>query len=98
MRIVYLDSDFRCHISDDGTMSAFETDFFDGKCEEFIAGHRIVPEGRSWKREDGKVFPGPMISLLKPLDQLDAAQRQYEREQLADMRMALNALGVNVDG
>ena len=28
--VIYIDADFKCHVSDDGTMTAVETDFFDG--------------------------------------------------------------------
>ena len=28
MKTIYLDSDFKCHIFDDGTMTSVETDFF----------------------------------------------------------------------
>lgn len=95
---VYLDKDFKCHVSDDGTMTAVETDFFDGKCNELIEGYRYVPAGESWQREDGEVFEGEMIAPWKDYAELDAAQREYEQELLADMKNALNELGVNVDG
>ena len=36
---IYIDSDYKCHISDDGTMREFDVPFFDGKCAEFIAGY-----------------------------------------------------------
>lgn len=92
---IYIDNDFKCHVTDDGSMTAVETDFFDGKCDEFIEGYRLVPNGESWTREDGEVFEGEMIAPWKPFAELDAAQREYEREQLEDMREALRVLGVN---
>lgn len=93
---IYIDSDFKCHLNDVGTMTVVETDFFDGKCKEFIEGYRLVPAGESWTRSDGVVFVGEMIAPWKPYSELDAAQREYEREQLADMRAALELLGVSV--
>lgn len=95
---VYLDKDFKCYVSDDGAMAAAEAEFFDGKCTEFIEGYRYVPAGGSWKREDGEVFEGEMIAPWKDYAELDAAQREYERQQMEDMREALSVLGVNVDG
>ena len=92
MKTIYIDSDFKCHTSNDGTMTAVETDWFDGKCDAFIEGYRFVPEGESWTRDDGEVFRGEMIAPWKPYDALDAAQRQYEREQMADMENALAIL------
>lgn len=80
MKTVYLDSNFKCHTSDDGTMMAIETDFFDGKCDVFIEGYLFVPNGESWKREDGRVFYGEMIAPWKGYSELDNAQREYERQ------------------
>lgn len=78
MKTVYLDSDFKCHVTDDGTMTAIETDKFDGKCDAYIEGTRYVPEGKSWTRSDGKVFHGEMITLWKDSRILQAYQEQYE--------------------
>ena len=73
-------------------MTAVETDAFDGKCDTYIAGYRLIPSGESWTRSDGVVFTGEMVAPWKPYDELDAAQRQYEREQMADMENALAIL------
>lgn len=62
---VYLDSDFRCHLTDDGTMTAVETDAFDGKEKAYIEGFRYVPDGEVWTRSDGVEFQGLM--MLKSL-------------------------------
>lgn len=94
---IFIDSDYKCHAENDGTMTEVETEFFDGKCKAFIEGYRFVPAGESWTRGDGTVFKGEMVAPWKPFSELDAAQRQYEREQLADMKAALNLLGVSVD-
>lgn len=82
---------FKCHTAqnDEGTLIPCETDFFDGKCEAFIMGYRFVPAGESWTREDGTVFTGEMIAPRKNYVELDAAQRAYEHEQMADMENAL---------
>jgi hypothetical protein len=32
MKTIYIDSDFKCHVTNDGTMKAVETEFFDGNC------------------------------------------------------------------
>ena len=76
---VYIDVNYKCHVSNDGTMTEVNTDFFDDKCKEFIEGYRLVPNGQTWTREDGVVFTGEMIVPWKPYDELDAAQREYER-------------------
>lgn len=99
---IYIDKDFKCHLTNDGTMTAVGTDAFDGKCDTYIEGYRFVPSGETWTREDGQVFTGEMISPWVDWTTLDAAQRVYEREQLAalqaqnaDMAAALEVLGVS---
>lgn len=93
---VYIDSDFKCHATNtNGIFREVETDFFDDKCTTFIEGYRFVPAGESWKRSDGVVFRGEMISPWKPYKELDAAQREYERQKLAD---AENALAILLGG
>ncbi len=95
---IYIDNNYRCHVTDDGTLTAIETDAFDGKCTEYIEGYRYVPAGQTWTREDGEEFSGEMIAPWKPWDELDNAQRAYEREQIAQYETALteieSALGV----
>ena len=97
---VYIDSEYRCHTTNpDGTYTALETDFFDGKCAAYIEGYRFVPAGETWTRPDGVVFRGEMIAPWKDWRELDEAQRDYEREQLAAYEQALSeieaALGVS---
>ena len=96
---IYIDNDYKCHVTDDGTMTAVDTDAFDGKCDEYIEGYRFVPAGQAWMREDGVEFSGEMIAPWKPWNELDAVQRKYEREQITQYESALTeieaALGVN---
>lgn len=100
MKTVFLDPiTFVCHTSQNETNMRipYETDFFDGKCDTFVEGYRCVPAGEFWTRSDGVVFEGEMIAPWKPFDELDTAQREYERALIADMRTALATLGVTVD-
>ena len=84
--IVYLDTDFKCHTSDpDGTYTALETDFFSDKCQTYIEGYRFVPTGAVWTRSDGVIFRGEMIAPWKPWQELDAAQREYERQRVSEL-------------
>ena len=96
MKTIYIDSDFKCHATDDSTRIAVETDFFDGKCDAFIEGYRVIPSGESWTRSDGVVFQGEMISPWKNYAELDATQREYERKLLAEYTEALKVVGVTV--
>ena len=87
--LIYLDSDFICHLTNDGTMREYETDFFDGKCDEFIEGYRIVPDGETWVREDSKVFIGEMISPAVDYNELAMAQAEYEHKLLVEYKTTL---------
>lgn len=94
MKTIYLDPDFQCHVTDDGTMAPVETDAFDGKCDAFIEGYRYIPAGQSWIREDGTVFQGGMIAPWRDYSLLCEFQTQYEAAQaeMADMKAALEAI------
>lgn len=80
---IYIDSDFKCHISNDGTLREVETaenngfDFFANKCDEFIEAYRYVPEGETWTREDGEVFNGCMIAPWKDITDVLEVQNAY---------------------
>ena len=86
MKTIYIDSDFKCHLTNDDTRTAIETDFFDGICDVMVEGYRFVPAGQTWTRRDGVVFEGEMIAPWKPWNELDVAQREYEREQLSQLK------------
>lgn len=97
--LIYIDSDFKCHAANpDGMYTAAETDFFEGKCDAYIEGYRFIPAGESWTRPDGVTFTGEMIAPWKDWRELDAAQRAYERQLIAEYEQALSeieaALGV----
>ena len=81
MRTIYIDSEYKCHPSNDGTMTAVETSFFDGKCHTFIEGYCY---------DDSKDYTP--IYPWKPYNELYAAQREHERQLLADAEKALAIL------
>ena len=94
---IYVDKDYRCRTSNpDGIYTPVETDFFDGKCDAYIEGYRLIPAGATWTREDGVVFTGEMIAPWKPFEELASAQAAYERRQLADYMEALKIVGVSI--
>lgn len=78
---IYIDSDYKCYTSSVDGLTAVETDAFDGKCSAYIEGFRYIPSGSTWTRSDGMTFQGEMIVPWKPWAELDAAQKEYEREQ-----------------
>lgn len=75
MRMIYIDSDYKCHVTNDGTMTAVETDFFDGKCDIFVEGYCY---------DDRKGYL--QIYPWKPYNELDAVQRDYERQLLEEYK------------
>ena len=80
---IYLDSEYHCHLTNDGTRRAVVTDVFDGKCAAYIEGYRFVPAGESWTREDGVIFQGEMIAAAEDYSGLEKAQKQYKLDELA---------------
>lgn len=96
MRTIYIDTEFKCHVTNDGTMTAVETSYFDGKCDEYIEGYRFIPDGAEWVKEDGSVFYGEMIAPWKSHIELERAQMTHERQLLAEYAEALKVLGVTV--
>lgn len=94
---IFIDSDCKCHTSDDGTMRSFEVSFFDYKCPELIEGYRYVPRGETWTRSDGEVFQNGMITPCKDYSELEEYEWQTVeniRKALADADAALAELGV----
>lgn len=97
---IYIDSDFKCHVSPGEGLTAVETDAFDGRCRQYIEGYRFVPAGQTWIREDGQEFAGEMVAPWRDYGLLLELQALYEEEQAkqADMKAALTeietALGV----
>jgi hypothetical protein len=76
---IYIDSEFKCHLTNDGTMREIETDFFDNRCDAFIEGYRYVPADEVWVREDGEKFTGTMISPWRDYSILAEFQAQYDK-------------------
>ena len=78
---IYIDSDYKCHLSDDGARRAFDVPFFDVKCAEFVEGYRYVPSGETWTRADGQTFTGEMITPWRDYSSLAAIQAAVDRTQ-----------------
>ena len=96
---IYIDNDFKCHISLADGLTVIETDAFDGKCRQYIEGYRFVPSGETWTREDGEVFTGEMVAPWRPYEILTEFQAIYEEEQAkqADMAAALEILNITTE-
>lgn len=92
MKEIFLDSEFKCHLYNDGTMITIKTDIFDGMCDKFIEGHRFVPNGETWTRYDGEIFHGQMVAPWENYAELDAAQRTHEKRLLEDYETNLAEL------
>ena len=97
---IYIDNDFKCHVSASDGRRAIEVNDFNGKCPEWIESYRFVPEGETWTRGDGEVFTN-MVSPWKDLGEAYAAQAAYVTAQNAQYEAALSeievALGVNAE-
>lgn len=77
--MVYVDSEKKCHTENlDGTFREVENKFFDDKCQTFIEGY-CYDDSKGYEH----IYP------WKNHNELDAAQREYERKKLADAENAL---------
>lgn len=97
MKTIYIDSEFKCHVTSGEGLTPIETDAFDDKCDAYIEGYRFIPAGQTWTRADGMVFTGEMIAPWKSWAELDAAQREYEREQYTALLSKLSEVYENAD-
>ena len=97
MKTIYIDADFKCYLEDAEGRTAIETSVFDDIAPAVIEGYRYVPDGQSWTREDGTVFTGEMVAPWKDSRELEALQRDYERQKLAEYESALKTLGVQTE-
>ena len=95
--MIYIDSEFKCHVTSGEGLTPIETDAFDDKCDAYIEGYRFIPAGQTWTRADGMVFTGEMIAQWKSWAELDAAQREYEREQYTALLSKLSEVYENAD-
>lgn len=92
---IYIDAEYKCHSSPGEGLREFSDEHFDGKCSEYIEGYRYVPVGETYvenniEYEGEQIFPWVDIRLL------DAAQSEYERQLMEDMRRALEIMEVTV--
>lgn len=78
---IYIDSDYKCHTSPGDGLTAVETDFFDGKCKQFIEGYRFIPAGCTWVREDCVEFTGEMVAPWRDYSILEELQAVYDEQQ-----------------
>lgn len=86
MRTIYIDSEHKCHTTNDGTMTAVDVKyFFDEKCDAYI-------EGFCYEIRDNSTA----IYAWKPYNELDVAQRQYERQIKNEYKESLLELGVEL--
>ena len=95
MKTIYLDNDFMCHLTNDGTMTEVQTEVFDHLCNNAIELMRFIPDGKTWTRPDGRVIHGEFIQVTDSA-KIDVYQRQWmeDQVQMSDMQTALEILGV----
>lgn len=86
MRTIYIDSEYRCHLVNNGNMTPIETEVFDGKCDIYIEGYRFIPNNHKWIREDGEVFYGEMVAPWKDDFELFTAQYEYEQQVMQEYK------------
>ena len=85
--MIYLDDQFRAYAEQDAETTRMPWEdtigFFTAKCNTFIEGYRVVPEGETWTRADGMVFTGLMITPAVNPAVLQAAQATADETTIA---------------
>lgn len=93
---IYIDSDYKCYVSNAEGRRAIETNYFDGKCTEWIESYRFVPAGEIWVKSNGVFFRGEMIAPWRDYTYLQIAQEAYERGEDEILTMVESALEVGM--
>lgn len=97
--MIYLDSDYKAHAAQNETETltpwADPDGYFAGKCDAFIAGYRVVPDGETWMRADGTAFTGLMIAPAENYAVLLAAQAEADQQTIDDLDAAVVDLTYN---
>lgn len=87
---IFIDENCKCHVSNpDGIYTEIEApEEFNGKCTAYIEGFRVRPDGYTYTRDDGVVFGpnGSSVVSWKDYAELDAAQREYERQLIVELQ------------
>ena len=78
---IFIDDEYKCHVSNDGTMREFDLSCFDDKCQEYIEGYCYVPDGEVWIRADGQKFEGEIVTSWKDYSVLADIQSAVDRTQ-----------------
>lgn len=91
MKELYLDSEYMCHLEDDGTRLYYSTDVFDETADAAIPYYRLIPDGMSWRNpKTGRQYVGPFIQATNSQKIMQVTQEAL----IADMQSALAVLGV----
>lgn len=85
---VYIDSDYKCHVTPIAGARSIDDTFFYNKCPDLIESYRYVPAGETWTRDDGVVFTA-MVVPWRDIRQYDGEQQQYLLDKLAAAQAAL---------
>lgn len=91
---IYIDRNNRCHLDPAPDRTQIKTDFFEGKCQEFVEGYCFRPDGGKIALPDGTELDSGAIYPWKPYEQLAQYQAIYERSGNPDYAEALQILGV----
>lgn len=90
MKTIYLDKDYMCHLTNNGTMQEVETNIFDGTANGAIPFYRYIPADTEWVDAKGTVFHGLFIQATDS----NAIDRAIRQALIDDMQAALDILGV----
>lgn len=89
MKIIYIDSEYMCHLENGEGRREVETDVFDGKIDAVIPYYRFIPQGEEWKKPKTKeVLHGQFIQATDSVKIDRIMQSAY----ITEMQDILNIL------
>lgn len=72
---IYIDEEYKCHVTNDGTMREVETDFFNGKCPEYIEGYKCD------NSDNIRIYPwNPYVELKTIQTAVDRTQAEADEQ------------------
>lgn len=84
MRTLWIDENFRVHPESGEGLTEISTDVFDDMPLTVAACYLYVPADQSYRKPNGIVVHGEFIQPAVSEEELTAAQRKFEQEQVEE--------------
>lgn len=90
--MIWIDAEYKVHPEPGPGLEEMSTDIFEGMAPPVARLHIYVPAGREYTKPDGETVHGEFAQSYATVQELDTAQREYEREQYQALTAQLAAM------